>query len=231
MARVLTVGDLHLPAVRKGYLEFCQDLYYAWDCDTVVFIGDIIDWQAISFHAAHPMCPGPLDEYQLAKQHVAIWAKAFPKAFVCIGNHDERPSRLAKTVNIPDFMLRPYSELWDTPNWIWDFRFIIDEVNYRHGTGIGGIHPAWNAMNKIHQSVVMGHLHARMGIKYSMNSKMRIFGLDCGCGIDERAFNFAYGRDTIDRPALSAGVIIDGVGYVEPMLVGKGEKYWDGNFK
>ncbi|KKK92799.1 hypothetical protein LCGC14_2699380, partial [marine sediment metagenome] len=52
--KVLCVADLHLPAVRKGYLTFCQDLYCQWDCDTVVFMGDIIDWTAISFHVSNP---------------------------------------------------------------------------------------------------------------------------------------------------------------------------------
>jgi hypothetical protein len=231
MARVLTVGDLHLPAVRKGYLTFCQDLYYQWDCNDIVFIGDVVDWTAISFHASEPMCPGPLDEYKLAKECVAEWAKAFPKAKVCIGNHDERPARLAKTVNIPEFMLIPYAELWDTPEWDWDYKFMIDDVSYRHGSGLrGGIHPAWTMMNKVHTSSVIGHLHARFAIEYSMPETKRLFGMSVGCGIDEAAFNFAYGRDVLERPAVGAGVIIDGVPHLEPMLMGSGEIYHDSNF-
>lgn len=231
MSKVLVIGDLHNPAVRKGYLEFCQDLYYQWNCNTVMFIGDVVDWHAISFHAANPMCPGPVDEYELAKECVAKWSKAFPKASVCIGNHDERPSRLARTVNIPDFMMKPYSELWDTPNWKWGFRFNIDGINYRHGTGIGGgIHPAWNLMNRIHQSVVIGHLHARAGVKWSMNNHVRLFAMDVGCGIDEKMWQFAYGRDTADRPAVCAGVVIDGTPYLEPCPIGLGEAYHDSKF-
>jgi len=230
MANVLTIGDLHLPAVRKGYLEFCQDIYYQWNCDTVVFIGDVVDWHAISNWAKEPSCPGPADEYELAKECVAKWSKAFPIARVCIGNHDERPSRLARTVNIPDFMMRPYSELWGTPKWEWSFRFEIDGVNYRHGTGIGGIHPAWNLMNRIHQSVVIGHLHPRAGVKWSMNNSARLFGMDVGCGIDEKAWQFAYGRDTPDRPAVGAGVVIDGTPHWEPCPIGLGEAYHDSKF-
>lgn len=229
--RVLCIGDLHLPAVRKGYLTFCQDLYEQWDCDTVVFIGDVVDWTAISFHATEPMCPGAFDEYVLAKKFVADWSEAFPDARVCIGNHDERPARLAKTVKIPDFMLIPYAELWDTPGWIWDYRFKIDGVHYRHGSGLrGGVHPAWNTMNNIHEPVVIGHLHARLAIEYSMPGDRRLFGMSVGCGIDERAFNFAYGRDVLARPAVGAGVIIDGIPYVEPMRMGSGELYHDSNF-
>ena len=51
MARVLAIGDLHEPATHPGYLDFCLDLYEVWDCDTVVFLGDIVDHHNISFHA------------------------------------------------------------------------------------------------------------------------------------------------------------------------------------
>ncbi|GAG08959.1 unnamed protein product, partial [marine sediment metagenome] len=78
MSKVGIIGDTHLPAGRKGYLEFCGDTFYAWDCDTIVHIGDLVDWHAISFHAAEPQCPGPSDEYTLAKAQVAQWVKVFP---------------------------------------------------------------------------------------------------------------------------------------------------------
>jgi len=231
MARVLVIGDLHLPAVRKGYLQFCKDLYNEWSCNEVVFIGDIVDWHAISFWTKEPNCPGPADEYRLAKKYVKKWYDAFPEARVCIGNHDERPARLAKTVNIPGFMLRPYADLWDTPGWTWDYRFVIDSVSYRHGTGIkGGIHPAWNLMNKIHMSCVIGHLHGRAGIKWSANEYTRMFAMDVGCGIDEKAFQFIYGKDTAERPIIAAGVVLEGIPYHEIMPCSKGERYHDSRY-
>jgi len=229
--RKLVIGDLHEPAARPGYLEFCQDLYNAWDCNGVIFIGDVVDWHAISFWAKEPSCPGPIDEYLLAKDRVARWSKAFPIAQVCIGNHDERPARLAKTVNIPEFMLKPYSELWNTPGWKWDYKFTFDKVSYRHGIGCGGIHPAWNLMNKIHKSAVIGHLHGRAGVKWSSSEDARIFGMDVGCGIDDKAFQFVYGKDTVVRPMLAAAVVIDGIPYHEVMPCSKGEKYHDSKFK
>lgn len=228
--RVLVIGDLHLPAERKGYLEFCLDLYEMWDCNRVVFIGDVVDWHAISFWAKRPECPGPADEYRLARDKVQRWADAFPKALVCIGNHDERPRRLARSVSIPDFMVRDYADLWPAPGWVWDWRFSIDGVSYRHGTGAGGIHPSWTLMSKVHQSCVIGHCHSRSGIKWTCNENMRMFGMDVGCGIDEKAFQFIYGRDIVERPFLSAGVVIDGVPYHEPMPCGRGERYHDSKF-
>lgn len=229
--RVLAIGDLHLPATRKGYREFCRDTAEKYDCDKIVFIGDIIDWHAISFWTKQPECPGSKDEYELALNEVKKWYKTFPDAVVCLGNHDRRPARLAQTVNIPEFMLVPYSQLWKTPKWKWDFKFYIDKIQYRHGEGLSGIHPAWNAMNnKLHCGLVIGHCHSRAGIKWTCSSEMRMFGMDVGCGIDERTFQFAYGKAIIERPFLSCGVILDGIPFLIPMACGRGEKYWDGNF-
>jgi predicted phosphodiesterase len=56
MSKVLAIGDIHAPATHPGYLTFCKDVYHEWGCDTVVFMGDVIDHQAISFHANNPQC-------------------------------------------------------------------------------------------------------------------------------------------------------------------------------
>ena len=231
MAKVLVIGDVHEPVSHPGYLDFCKDLYKEWSCDTVVFIGDVVDWHGISFHAAHPECPGPHDEFKLAKAAIAKWHTAFPKAYICIGNHDERIIRLAESVGIPQRFIRSYAETWDTPKWIWDWDFIIDDVYYFHGTGNGGIHAAFNAMKKRLMSVVMGHCHSIAGIKWLVNPQKRIFGMDVGTGVDVRAMQFAYGRHCIQKPILSAGVVLDGTPYHEMMPCSEGERYARENYE
>ena len=47
---VLVVGDLHLPFTLDGYLEHCIKVYKKYNCDTVVFIGDILDLHFTSYH-------------------------------------------------------------------------------------------------------------------------------------------------------------------------------------
>jgi len=229
--RILVIGDLHLPAVRKGYLEFCQDLYEQWGCNRVVFIGDVIDHHAISFHAKHPQMPGPTDEYELALECVQEWYKAFPKANVCRGNHDDRIVRLAESVGIPETFLQPLNKLYQTPGWVWDWDFVIDDIYFFHGEGCSGIHPAFNAAKKMLLSTVMGHIHTAAGVKWLANPKRRIFSMDVSTGIDDRKMAFAYGKHAKQRSMLGAGVIVNGIPYYEPMPIGRGEKYWDGNFK
>lgn len=229
--RVLAVGDIHAPATHPGYPQFCKDLYVKWDCDTVVFIGDVIDFQAISFHANNPNCPGADDEYVLARQQIQAWKRTFPVANVCIGNHDERVLRLAESVNIPARFIRDYSETWGTPGWNWKHEHILDGVYYFHGTGQGGVHPAWCASGKLLMPVVMGHCHSRSGVKWRANPMRRIFSVDVGSGIDVDAYQFAYGKHQKERPILSAAVILDGVPYHEIMPCGRKERYHKSRFQ
>lgn len=231
MSKVLVIGDIHAPAVHPGYMQFCKDMYYEWGCNTTVLIGDVIDFQAISFHAANPHCPGPEDEYSLAYQEIHKWRKAFPRARICVGNHDERVIRLAESVNIPAKFIREYKEIWDTPGWDWRHEHIIEEVYYFHGTGQGGIHPAWNVAGKMLMSVVMGHCHSRAGVKWRANPLRRIFSVDVGCGIDVDAYQFAYGKHTKERPILSVAIIRDGIPYHEIMPCGRKEMYHKSRFE
>lgn len=232
MSRVLCIGDIHEPVSRKGYMQFCKDLYKEWDCDKVIFIGDIIDWSAISFHASNPEAPGPHDEYKLALAGVQRWYKAFRNATICIGNHDARPKRVAESVNIPAKFIRDYSDLWHTPKWTWLQSVIVDEVLYVHGHGKGGGKtPAWNLAQKMGMSVVMGHYHSRGSINWSANPLRRWFGMDVGCGVDDKAYAFAYAKEQAQRSMLSAGIILDGTPYFEVMPCGKGERYHESKFR
>lgn len=231
MSRILAIGDVHEPVAHIGYLPFCKDLYEKYNCDKVVFIGDVVDWHAISFHARHPDAPGPKDEWELGKEKIGRWHTAFPNADVCIGNHDERVVRVCEEAGIPSFLIRQYAEVWDTPTWKWSTDFTHDEVYYFHGTGTGGIHPAFNSMTKMMMSVVQGHIHSAGGIKWRANPNRRCFGMDTGCGIDDKAIAFAYGRHQKVRSILGAGVILDGVPYHEIMPIGSGEKYHRSRFE
>ena len=42
-SRILVIGDLHEPFCLDGYLQFCKDTYSKYNCNKVIFIGDVID--------------------------------------------------------------------------------------------------------------------------------------------------------------------------------------------
>ena len=108
MSRVLVIGDLHLPAEREDYLDFCRDVKKKYKTNTVVFIGDVIDHHSISYHDKHPESEGAQQEYGLVMQSLKNWRKIFKHAKVCIGNHDERVHRLASSSGIPSMYLKDY---------------------------------------------------------------------------------------------------------------------------
>lgn len=225
MSRVLVIGDIHAPCTHPGYLSFCSDLAEKNDVDDVVFIGDVVDWHGISFHAKHPEAPGPKDEYELAKAAVAEWYARFPEAVVTIGNHDERINRLAESVGLPGAFLRQYADVWNTPGWSWQFDYTHDDVYYYHGTGRSGKTPAYNTAQDMGMSVVMGHIHSTGGIKWGASPRHRYFGLDTGCGVDDRMYAFAYGKHMKRKSVLSCGLVIDGKGQHIIMPCDKGERY------
>lgn len=232
MSHVLAIGDLHLPHVRPGYLQFCRDVYKQHQCDTVVFLGDIVDLHAASYHEKHPDADSPSTEIVKTKLAVTQWYKAFPKATVTIGNHDRLFIRKAATGSISELALKSFSEMWETPGWSWVQSVVIDGTLYIHGDGCGGgIHPAFNTMRKMAQSVVMGHHHTQAGVKFLCNQDRRLFSMDVGCGIKWDVVQFLYQDRNPCKPVMSIGTIIDNVPQLHVMPCGKGERYHDSKFK
>ena len=222
MSRVLVIGDIHEPVSRKGYRKFCQKIHDKYKCNTVVFIGDLVDWHAVSFHANHPESPGASNEYDLAYACIKKWYKDFPKATAIIGNHDARIIRLAESVNIPSKFIRDYGDTWDTPKWEWVDDCQIDGAYYFHGIGYGGLHPAFNAARQLGMSAVLGHIHSVAGVKWCVSPEKRWFGMDVGCGVDDKKYAFAYGKHNKRKSVISCGVVVDGHPYLELMPL---EKY------
>ena len=231
MTRVLVIGDVHEPAAHPGYLAFCQHLEEKWQPDRVVFIGDLLDMHAVSFHASEPDALGAEDEAEQTRRLVAAWHEAFPSATVTIGNHDERVHRMASSVNIPARFIRKFADVWGTPTWKWVRDVVIDKVTYVHGTGFGGATPALNAAKKSMGSIVCGHVHSVGGVHWAAGPTARIFGLDTGCGVDIEHAAMRYGRNMLTKPILSAGVVIDGYPYHEPMPMGRGEPFHRSKFR
>jgi predicted phosphodiesterase len=230
MSKVLVIGDIHEPATHVGYRRFCQDLYDQWGCNSVLFIGDIIDHLNISFHQKDVDADGVTREADMALKGIQKWYKAFPKAEVMIGNHDERVYRLSASVNIPARFIRDYSDVWNTPKWDWKRNTVIDDVHYFHGTGCTGKMPALNAAKASMMSTVIGHCHSVAGIKWSCGVNRRIFGMDTGCGVDINHVAMNYGRNMVNKPVLAAGVVLDGFPYHEIMPMARGEKYHKSRF-
>ena len=209
---VLVIGDLHLPFTLDGYLEHCIKVYKKYNCDTVVFIGDILDLHFTSYHETSTEGYGATQEHDLSVEMLRKWYKAFPKAYVTIGNHDALIYRKAMSAGISKRWIQNYSQVLGTPGWEWVTDVIIDDVLYTHGTT--------NAYTKAKQnlmSTVQGHLHSQAGVQFYVGAKSRIFGFQVGCGVDMKSYAMDYGRN-FPKPVISCGVVIEGLHpYLEVM--------------
>ena len=204
-SRVLVIGDLHEPFCLDGYLQFCKDTYAKYNCNKVVFIGDVIDNHYSSYHETDADGLGGGDELDLAVSRISKWYNAFPDADVTLGNHDIIIMRKAQTSSIPTKWIKSYKDVLGTPNWNFTDEVIIDGVLYHHGIGSKAVKKAKDNMI----STVAGHHHTSCYTQWLVGREIKVFAMQVGCGIDAKSYAMAYGK-WFPKPAIACGVIIDG---------------------
>ena len=202
---VLVIGDLHLPFCLDNYLLHCIETYNKYKCNEVVFIGDIIDNHASSYHETDPDGHSAGQELKMAIQRIKQWYQAFPKATVIIGNHDRLIMRKAYSSGLSKMWIKDYAEVLGTPGWNFTESIEIDDVLYIHGEG----GTARARVRRDLQSIVQGHLHSQAYIDWCVGAKFKLFGMQVGCGIDHKSYAMAYGKEG-PKPAIACGVVLQG---------------------
>jgi len=202
--RILVIGDLHLPFSQVGYFQHCLDTYDRFNCNQVVFIGDILDNHYSSYHETDPNGMGGGYELKQAIEHVAKWAEAFSVADVIIGNHDRIIMRKAFSSSVPKEWIKDYNDVLGT-SWNWVERIEYDGVQYVHGEGGTARTKAKNDM----QSTVQGHIHTQAYVEWMVGNNFKIFGMQVGCGVDANTYAAAYAKH-FKRQAIGCGVVIGG---------------------
>jgi len=208
----LIIGDLHAPFTKEGYLAFCKSVYKKYKCKQVVFLGDIIDNHASSYHETDPDGYSAGMELDEAIREVRKWYKAFPKAKVTIGNHDRLVCRKAFSGGISKRWVRDYSEVLGTPGWEFADHFVINGVRYEHGEGKG----ANKKMLNRRQSIVQGHRHSESYVEWSVSDFDRLFAMQIGWGGDQSSYSMDYAKD-YQAGVVSCGVITEGLPILIPM--------------
>jgi hypothetical protein len=62
---------------------------------------------------------------------------------------------------------------------------------------------------RILASTVMGHYHSESYIVFNNGISNRLFAMQVGCGIDNKSYAMAYGKN-FSTPHLNCGIVIDG---------------------
>jgi len=203
--RILVIGDLHAPFVLPGYLEHCQEVYANYNCNQVIYIGDILDNHAFSYHEPDPNGLSAGNELIKAKKFIKHWYKAFPVADVLIGNHDRMAARKAMTGGVPSAWIKSYNDVLGTPKWNWCETIVYDNVLFEHGEGGQAARKAQNNM----MSSVCGHTHTSAYVQWFVGKKFKVFGMQVGCGVDSTTYASAYARN-FKKQAIGCGVVIGG---------------------
>ena len=201
---ILVIGDLHEPFCLDGYLDFCLEQYETFNCNQVIFIGDILDNHAFSYHEPDPDGMSAGNELDLAIKKVQKWYDAFPYADVTIGNHDRMCSRKRFTAGIPSAWIKTYNEVLGTPNWNWVESIIYDDVLYEHGEGGQAQSKAKNNL----MSSVCGHTHTEAYTRWYVGKRFRVFGMQVGCGVNSKSYAAAYAKN-YKKQAIGCGVVLN----------------------
>ena len=202
--RILVIGDIHAPFELDGYFDFCVETYAKYNCNQVIFIGDIIDNHYASFHSTDPDGMGGGDELDYAINDVQKWIKTFPVADVCIGNHDRIIMRKAFDSQIPKRWIKSYNDVLGT-DWNWVERVVYDGVQYVHGEG----GTARTKSKNDFQSTVQGHIHTQAYVEWAVGRNFKVFAMQVGCGVDGGSYAAAYAKN-FKKQAIGCGVVIGG---------------------
>jgi hypothetical protein len=205
---------MHAPWDHRYARDFLCRVRDKFKPDRIVNLGDEVDLHGFSAKwPADPNLHSPARELELARESLARYYKEFPNVDVLESNHGARIFRKVLVSGLPRMVIKRYSELFGWPKG-WHYagdHLIIDGVYYTHGEGISG--GSWHlAHQKLKCSVVLGHLHSRAGVIYSVTKRYKHFVLNAGCLIDTENEDgpFAYGKHIIEKPVLGCGLIVNG---------------------
>lgn len=205
------ISDQHEPASHPDYFNFVCKTFKTFNVTDVVHIGDVVDHHFISRHVSEPDALNPIDELDISIKRLKKWAAKFPDVKWCEGNHDAIPQRQIKTLGMPLRYLKNLNEIYELPKtWEMKDHWEIDNVWYEHGISSTGMYGAKNTAMRYRTNLVVGHAHAHAGVHHLSSPKDNIWGLNVGCGVDEKSINMRYGKKYKDRVCIGCGIVIDG---------------------
>jgi hypothetical protein len=228
--KVLCISDLQEPFAHRDAFDFVCAVRDKYKTDTTVNIGDEVDFHAFSGKFPHdPDGFSPGEELSEAKEALRKWYDEFPETLVCRSNHVDRYYKKCFSAGLPKAAIVGPRVLLDAPEgWEWRKHWVIDGVRYEHGDSQGGMDAARQLAISNRQSTVIGHHHSHAGVRYIANEAELIFGLNSGCLIDNGAYVFEYGGGCKFKPTLGCGVVLYGVPYFVPMIIGGKQSRWIG---
>lgn len=220
----LFISDLQLPFQHPDAFDFLREIKRKFQPDRVFNVGDLIDQYGFTFFDKDPSMPSVVDEMDQVRQAVNELSEIFPKQKICLGNHDMRIFRQAEKAGIPRQYVKDLNHIIGAPvGWEWRDKWVIEFPNKECAVMVHncGNRDATKGVHRYGYSVIQGHYDTVSEVKYISNLDKLMFGMTVGSLINKRAKAFAYNKLHIQRPILSAGVVLNGKPMIIPMTLNK----------
>lgn len=233
--KALCLADLHSRFCDKEALRISVEYGIKSKCDCVIIDGDFMDfYQHSRFDKNANIMQYFETENDWAISVLSMLQGTFGKVFLKKGNHDiRREQRIQKfALQMPELMdLQSYNECLffdrSSVEIIEDYRVVrFGKLNIIHGheyQGGGGMHVAYNRMNKTMDNVLSAHSHiAQSDLRKTINGSVIVsVTLGCLCDLHPRynpMNSWTQGFAVVERSSdgdfmIDNRVIINGVAY------------------
>jgi len=230
--RILIISDLHCPFEHIDALPFLIEVKNNFNPDKIIFLGDEIDGNAISFHEKDPDALfTPAQEMEAAINHLHPFMEMFPIATILESNHGSLVYRRQKFAGLPRSVMKSYHEILGAPS-TWEWKKEHEEIlrdgsiaHFMHGTGSSN---AFGVASKIGKHHIIGHYHTKFQIRQEYVAGKLLFGMVCGCLIDHHKYAFDYAKTFKPNPKLGCAMIVDNFPILIPMKTDENNR-WAGS--
>ena len=183
---ILVIPDLHAPFEVDRAVEFCKKVKDRYNTISTVFLGDVLDNHASSFHDSDPDGMGAGMELRSARVHLQKWHDAFPYATVTLGNHDNIFSRKIYKGGLSREVMKPLHEILNVPGWEFVPFYEFKGWHFSHGMG----QLVHTRAKDLGMNCIAGHVHSKFEARF--NGKH--WSIFAGCLVDSKSYAMAYGK-------------------------------------
>jgi hypothetical protein len=223
---ILVISDMHHPYAHPDTVKFLKAVKSKYKPDTVICIGDEVDFHDTSFHDSDPDLDSAGVELDKAIKSLQPIYKMFPKVTVIESNHGSMVLRKALVGKIPRKAIKSYNDVLDAPKgWAWVFDTIVPTpmgpIYFCHGkSGAAG-----RLASQYGMSCIQGHFHEKAQITYISTPEKLMFDAHTGCLADDKSLALGYNKVNPKRPIVSVIVVINGVPQIVPMVLKRGGRW------
>jgi len=219
-SKILVISDMHIPYHHKDSFAFLKAIKKEFKPDTVVNIGDSLDFHAISMHEHNPDLFSAGHELQQARKYVKELEGIFPEVTEVDSNHSSLVYRRALKFGMSKEFLRDYGDFLGTKKWKWIDDLTLTMSNgqrcfFTHGRSADVLKTS-QAMG---MSCVQGHYHTKFVISWWATPDNLFFGMNVGCLINQKSMAFAYAKNFKTRFIIGCGIILNGIPRLLPMVL------------